>query len=163
MAVSHLCIVGLNIHGISKHQPEYVRRIVKICIGYLPLPRKHATCNSKGTTTIHISLLHHSNSFWQLLEMKSHIYVTPRLFCHLGDCRSQGAMSHYRASARPQDYHLAPVFKIEALICISSLRELKLQPFSRSVGSNPRRQSENIETKYKTHINLVREWYGTRF
>ena len=57
MVVSHLCIVSLNIHGISKHRLEYVRRIVKVCIGYLPLPHKHATCNSKGTKTIHISLL----------------------------------------------------------------------------------------------------------
>ena len=30
-------------------------------------------------------------------------------------------------------------------------------------SSNPRRQSKNIEMKYKTRIKLVHELYGTRF
>ena len=31
------------------------------------------------------------------------------------------------------------------------------------LGSDPRRQSKNIEMEYKTHIKLVHELHGTRF
>ena len=47
---------------------------------------------------------------------------------------------------------LHPVVKIEALIWVSIWRALKFQPFSWSVGSNPRCQSKNIEMIYKTYI-----------
>ena len=47
---------------------------------------------------------------------------------------------------------LRSVFKIEVLIWISFWRALIFQPFSWRVGSNPRRPSNNIKMKYKTHI-----------
>ena len=40
---------------------------------------------------------------------------------------------------------------------------IKFQLFGGRVGSNPRCQSKNIEMKYKTHIELVHELYGTCF
>ena len=46
------------------------------------------------------------------------------------------------------------MFKIEALIWVSFWRALKFQRFSWRVGSNPRHQSKNIETKYKLIVNL---------
>jgi hypothetical protein len=55
------------------------------------------------------------------------------------------------------------VFKIKALIWIFLWRALKYQLFSWRVGSNPRHQSKYIEMKYKTHIKLVHEFYGTCF
>ena len=54
-----------------------------------------------------------------------------------------------------------PVLKIRALIWVSFRRVLKFQPFFRSASSNPRRQSKNIKMRYKTHIKLVHEFYGT--
>ena len=56
-----------------------------------------------------------------------------------------------------------PVFKIEALLWVSFWRALTFQPFYWRAESNPRRQSKNIEMKYKTHIKLVHESYGTCF
>ena len=58
---------------------------------------------------------------------------------------------------------LQSMFKIEAIVWVSIWRALKFQLFSWRVGSNPRRQYENIEMKYKTHIKLVHELYGTCF
>ena len=45
------------------------------------------------------------------------------------------------------------VLKIEALIWVSFWRALNFQSHSKRVGSNPRRQSKNIEMKYQTHVN----------
>ena len=55
------------------------------------------------------------------------------------------------------------MFKSEALIWVSFWKAFKFQPFSLRLGSNPRRQSKNIKMKYKTHIELVHESYGTCF
>ena len=55
------------------------------------------------------------------------------------------------------------VFKIEVLIWVSFWKALKFQPLSGHASSNPRRQSQNIEMKYKTHIKLVHELYDTCF
>ena len=54
-----------------------------------------------------------------------------------------------------------PVFKIEVLIWVSFWWALKFQSFNWRVGSNPRRQSKNIEMKHKTHIKLCAwiTWY----
>ena len=60
-------------------------------------------------------------------------------------------------------FALGAVFKIGALTWVSFWRALKFQPFSRTAGSNPRRQSKNIEMKYKTHIKLVHGLHGTCF
>ena len=65
------------------------------------------------------------------------------------------------ASSKPYGSH--SVFKIEAFIWVSYRRALKFQHFSWRVSWNPRRQSKNIELKYKTHIKLVHELYGTCF
>ena len=54
--------------------------------------------------------------------------------------------------------------EIKGLIWVSSQRALKSQPFNRSVASNPRCQSENIEMKYKPHTKLAHESHtGTCF
>ena len=53
----------------------------------------------------------------------------------------------------------ALVFKIEALIRVSFWRVLSFQSFSWKIGSNPRRQSKNIEMKYQTHIKLGHGFY----
>ena len=37
----------------------------------------------------------------------------------------------------------------------------KIEAFSWRARSNPRRRSNNIEMKYKTHIKFVRELYDT--
>jgi hypothetical protein len=59
-----------------------------------------------------------------------------------------------------KDYYVnrawtSAVLKIEALIWVSFWRALKFQPFNWRVGSNPRRQSKNIEWKYNTHMNYM--------
>ena len=54
-----------------------------------------------------------------------------------------------------------PMFKIEALIWVSIWRALKFQSFNKRGDSNPRCRSKNIEMKYKIHIKLVHEIYGT--
>ena len=46
------------------------------------------------------------------------------------------------------------VVKIGALIWVSFWRANMFQPLNWRIGSNPRRQSKNIEMKYKTHTNL---------
>ena len=51
------------------------------------------------------------------------------------------------------------MLKIEALIWVSFWRALKFQLFSWRAGSNPRRQSKNIEMKHKAHIKLAHELY----
>ena len=55
------------------------------------------------------------------------------------------------------------MFKIEALIWISFWRALKFQPIIWRADSNPRRQSKNIEMKYKTLTKFVHELYDTCF
>jgi hypothetical protein len=55
------------------------------------------------------------------------------------------------------------VIKMEAPMWVSFWRALKFQPCNWRASSNPRRQSKNIEMKYKTHIKLVHELYGTCF
>jgi hypothetical protein len=56
------------------------------------------------------------------------------------------------------------VSKIEAFY---EFRFEGLSNFSPSIkdvfGSNPRRRSKNIELKYKTHVKLAHELYGTCF
>ena len=59
--------------------------------------------------------------------------------------------------------HYTSMVEIEALIRVSFWRALQLLPFNWRVGPNPRRHSKNIKMKYKTHIKLVRELYGTCF
>ena len=53
--------------------------------------------------------------------------------------------------------------RLKPLIRVSFWRALKFQPFNLRVGSNPRRQSKNLETKSKTHVKLVHEISGKCF
>ena len=53
------------------------------------------------------------------------------------------------------------MFQIEALIWVLFWRILKFQLFKWRADSNSRRQFKNIKRKYKTHIKLVHELYGT--
>jgi hypothetical protein len=55
------------------------------------------------------------------------------------------------------------IFEIETFIRVSIWRALKFRLFGWKSNSNSRRQSKNIEMKYKTHIKLVHELYSTCF
>ena len=57
--------------------------------------------------------------------------------------------------------HTHGMFSVQdwALVWVTFWRALKFQSFKCTVGSNPRRQSKNIEMKHKIHIKLVYEFY----
>ena len=56
-----------------------------------------------------------------------------------------------------------PVFKIEASYEFHFEGLSNFNLFSWRARSNPRRQSKNIEMKYKTHTKIVHVLYGTCF
>jgi hypothetical protein len=107
--------------------------------------------------TTDIFIAHECRKSLCLIEFRERNCVKGGLFLSRRRCFKSVNLFRFRCKRIPSQ----PMFEIEALIWVSFWRALKFQ--LKRARSNPRRQSKNIEMKYKARIKLVDEFNGTCF